>query len=101
MAPHEIDRPLIARYYREHAADLPSFLEAGRESPENLNLLITQAVATACSGAVIAEPLATVKSLLRLAAQAYRALFLVVCSRGMTVTCPLGDGDPASYQSAI
>lgn len=58
-------------------------------------------MSTACSGAARGQPLAEVNQLLCLAAQAYRALFLVVCAQGTKVTVPLGEGDPVTYEAAI
>jgi hypothetical protein len=98
---HDIDIPVIQKYHAEHAADVPYFLAGARKKPDSLDLLINYAMATACSGVAVGLPLGEVKRLFCLAAQAYRALFLVVCAGGKKVTVPLGEGDPVTYETAL
>jgi hypothetical protein len=98
---HEIDLARIQRYYDEHVVEVPGFVDAARERRDNLGLLSGWVMATACSAAGIGRPLAEVKSLFRLAAQAYRAMFLVFSTKGQKVTVPIGDGDPVTYKSTI
>ncbi len=97
---HDIDTPRAEKYHVKRAARVPSFLEGARKRATSLDLLIDEAMSSACSGAAAGVPLAEVKRLFRLAAQAYRALFLVVrAGDTYKVTVPLGEGEPVVYET--
>lgn len=101
IARHPIDQGIVAESFPMIRERLPFFLDKAHENPNNLTFLIDYARDTAVLGMVTGkiEPQEAAKHL-RLASQAYGALFAAASHD--TVTVPLGyDDEEATYSAAV
>jgi len=106
MKPKKITRPIVDLAILRHNYEFSSqqfkkCTKTARRRPQLLSLVIRHAKTVATCGEVVDPGAESIGKALKIAAQAHAALFTVVCSPEGTVTVPLGDGEPASYDTRL
>jgi immunity protein 49 of polymorphic toxin system len=93
-----IDEQFAKKRFIDVSADLSEFLTGARRDPKNLDLLIRRAWSEVSCGHTAKPQSSEIPKALRIAAEAYAALFAAASSTG-GVTVQLGEGEPVTYNS--
>ena len=101
VARHEIPLDVIEPRLTSTREGLPVFIEGARRDPNNLSLLLGNALDLAAGASVVDPGSPDVARGLQLAARAGATLFAVAASEGRPVQVTLGDSAPVTFSGKV